>query len=196
MALVAWNYLLGRGLSESHVWKFKLGISQDIRWKNRIISLSADAAGELNFYIGRTFIKNVRPKYDIPDGIKSSDIVWNENNIDWSQRLTLCEGVFDLMKCGENSTCMLGSNLSERSEIFNKILLNSTPVALALDSDMQAKKLNYAKKLSEYGIDVVIVDLGDRHDPGEMSEEEFSDRLSEAKPFSWHDSIKLKLNSL
>lgn len=191
--LMAWNYVFQRGLDESHVWKFKLGVSDDPRWKARLIFLSHDFDGKLNFYVGRSMHKKVWPKYDTPDGIKSTDIIFNELNIDWSKRLTICEGPFDLTKCGENAVCLLGSNFSEKSDLFNKILTNKTPVALALDSDMKKKSQFYAKKLFEYDIDVKIVDLGDRHDPGEMSQEEFSECLENAQQFNWIDSFKNKL---
>ena len=41
-----------------------------------------------------------------------------------------------------------------------------------------------------------MVDLGDRHDPGEMSQEEFAEHLSEAKSFSWIESFKSKLSMI
>lgn len=194
--LVAWNYIFQRGLNESHVWRFKLGVSDDPKWKSRIIFLSHDEAGELNFYVGRSMHKKVWPKYEAPDHVKSTDIIFNELNVDWKQRLTICEGPFDLTKCGENAVCLLGSNFSEKSTLFNKILLNKTPIAIALDSDMPHKTQAYAKKLYEYDIDVKTVDLGDRHDPGEMSQEEFAEHLSAAKSFSWIESFKSKLSMI
>ena len=46
-------------------------------------------------------------------------------NIDWSKELALVEGAFDLVKSNENSTCLLGSKLSEKSRLFLQIIKNN-----------------------------------------------------------------------
>lgn len=189
----AWRYLDSRGLSEKDAWYYKFGFSNDPRWKRRVIMPSFDSRGNLNYFAARAIDNNRRPKYDNPD-VDKNPIVFNEINIVWSKRLVLCEGPFDLVKCPENSTALLGSDLDERHEIFNKILLHNTPVALALDGDMWHKKTpKIVKKLQEYDVDVVVVDVRPWGDPGNMSIEEFESALSSAKSLSWDDSFANKL---
>lgn len=189
----AWRYLDGRGLSEKDAWYYKFGFSNDARWKRRVIMPSFDARGNLNYFAARAIDNNRRPKYDNPD-VDKNPIVFNEINIDWSNRLVLCEGPFDLVKCPENSTALLGSDLDERHEIFNKILLHNTPVALALDGDMWHKKTpKIVKKLQEYDIDVVVVDVRPWGDPGNMTKEELEKAITVARSFEWNDVFANKL---
>ena len=181
----AWRYLYSRGLSEREAWYFKFGISSEMRWKRRIVMPSFDSRGDLNYFTARAIDKGKKPKYDNPD-VDKNPVVFNEINLNWEKRLVLCEGPFDLVKCPDNATSLLGSDLDERHEIFNKILLHGTPIALALDGDMwYTKTPRMAKKLQEYDIDVSVVDVRPWGDPGNMSRPEFELALSEAKPPTW-----------
>lgn len=190
----AWRYVFDRGLDEKDAWYFKFGFSNEPRWKRRVLMPSFDAKGSLNYFVARAIDPNRKPKYDNPD-VDKNPIVFNELNINWSERLVLCEGPFDLVKCPENSTAMLGSDLDERHELFNKILLHNTPVALALDGDMWNTKMpKIAKKLQEYDIDVVVVDVRQWGDPGSMTKEQFNFALSNARHQSWNDMFLNKIN--
>lgn len=190
----AWRYIENRGLSEKDVWYCKFGVSDERRWKRRVLMPSFDSKGNLNYYAARAIDASRRPKYDNPD-VDKNPIVFNEINVDWSKRLTLVEGPFDLVKCPENSTALLGSDLDERHEIFNKILLHNTPVALALDGDMWNKKTpKIVKKLQEYDVDVLVVDVRQWGDPGSMSKDEFLQALDKARSFEWFDIFSSKLD--
>jgi hypothetical protein len=185
-----------RGLTERDMWYFKLGYSEELRWKRRVLVPSFDAQGELNYFVGRTIDRFRKPKYDSPDtqpGYKQT-IVFNELNVDWSRELVLCEGTFDLMKCPDNAVPLLGSDLNEESALFNALVAHNTPVALALDADMRLKKTpKIARKLAEYDVAVRVVKVPD--DPGSMTKQEFKQHLAEAKPFSWSDAFTDKLES-
>jgi len=189
-----WRYVHGRGLEEKDAWYFKFGFSNDPRWKRRVLMPSFDSKGSLNYFVARAVDSTRKPKYDNPD-VDKNPIVFNEINIDWSRRLVLCEGPFDLVKCPENSTAMLGSDLDERHELFNKILLHNTPVALAMDGDMWNSKMpKLVKKLQEYDVDVVVVDVRQWGDPGNMTKEQFVEALGAARPLSWRDMFSNRLN--
>lgn len=189
-----WNYLNSRGLTEKDAWYFKFGFSNEARWKRRVIMPSFDDSGKLNYFVARAIDKDKKPKYDNPD-VDKNPIVFNEINIDWTKRLVLCEGPFDLVKCPENSTSMLGSDLDERHELFNKILYHNTPIALAMDGDMwQSKMPKLVKKFQEYDIDTTVVDVREWGDPGNMSKKEFLNALSLAKHFEWNDMFSNKLD--
>lgn len=191
----AWRYVTSRGLSERDVWYYKLGVSDDPRWRRRVIVPSFDSTGELNYFVGRAIDVQRKPKYDNPDHDKLS-IVFNEINVDWSQLLVLCEGTFDMFKCGDNTVPLLGSSLNESSLLFNMIIANSTPVALALDADMYHKRVYpIATKLVEYNVEVGIVDVRPFSDPGKMSKQEFAEKLSEAREYSWADALRNRLHS-
>jgi hypothetical protein len=189
----AWRYIYSRKISDKDAWYFKLGVSDEPKWKRRVIMPSFNSEGNINYFIARAIDKDKKPKYDNPE-VDKNPIIFNEINVDWSKRLILVEGAFDLIKCPENSAALLGSDLDERHEIFNKILLYGTPVALALDGDMWDKKTpKIAKKLMEYNIDTIVVDVRPWGDPGSMCKSEFEDALKEAKPMSWDDNFNRKL---
>lgn len=194
----AWRYILSRGLTEKDVWYYKFGISSEPKWKRRIIMPSFDATGKLNYFVARAIDKGKKPKYDNPH-VDHREVVFNEINIDWSKRLSIVEGPFDMTKCPENSTALLGSDFSEQHELFNKILVNNTPIFLALDGDMWDTKMpKIAKKLQEYDVDVLIVDVRPWGDPGSMSKPEFEIALKDAKIPSWQDNMlnRIKFASL
>lgn len=196
-AKAAWNYLERRGVTWRDAWYFKLGIANDFKWKRRVIIPSFDEDGVLNYYVGRSFdASDRRSKYENPDEDKTA-IIFNEININWSKRVVLCEGPFDLMKCGDNAIPMLGSDLNEQSRLFTQVLLHNTPVALALDGDMWYKKTpKIAKKLQEYDIDVVIVDTRDHVDPGQMTKQQFHDALELAKEPTWRETFFDRLEKM
>jgi hypothetical protein len=189
-----WRYIHSRGLEEKDAWYFKFGFSNNPRWKRRVLMPSFDCNGKLNYFAARAVDAFRKPKYDNPD-IDKNSIIFNEISIDWTKRLILCEGPFDLVKCPENSTAMLGSDLDERHELFNKILLHNTPIALAMDSDMWHTKIpKLVKKLQEYDIDVIVVDVRPWGDPGSMTKIQFSQALSDARALTWGDLFSSKLN--
>lgn len=192
--LLAKRYVLRRGLTEKEMWYYKLGVSSDSKWSRRIIVPSFDSAGKLNYFVARAIDANRKPKYENPDVNKTS-IIFNEINVDWKKRLVLCEGVFDMFKCGSNVVPILGSDLNEESLLFNSILINSTPISLALDGDMYyTKTQKIAKKMQEYDIDVEIVDTRRFADPGSVTSEEFNTVLQESQKFDWSLMFNTKLN--
>ncbi len=194
-AKAAWIYLKKRGLDFKDAWYYKFGLSNEPRWKRRIIMPSFDSCGKLNYFIARNFdASDRRPRYDGPDEDKLP-IIFNELNVDWTQRLVLCEGPFDLVKCGENAVPLLGSELNELSRLFTQILLHNTPIALALDGDMwNTKTPKIVKKLQEYNIDVVVVDMREAGDPGQLTKAQFKDALDSAQAPTWKNSFLDRLN--
>ena len=86
----------------------------------------------------------------------------------------------DLTKANQNSTCLLGCSLKEEQALFRKIVKNDTPVCLALDPDVRQKAIKIASLLASYGITVRMLDVAGYEDVGEMTKEEFSNRLERA----------------
>lgn len=190
-----WLYLKTRGITQKDAWYYKLGISNEIRWNGRIIIPSFDEFGDLNYFVGRTiYERDRRQKYDNPDSDKLP-IIFNEINVDWKKRLVVCEGAFDMMKCGENAVAMLGSDLNEQSRLFTQILIHNTPVALALDGDMwETKTPRIAKKLQEYNVDVQLVDVREFGDPGKMTKQQFKQALDNAITPTWSSKFLQRLD--
>lgn len=190
------RYLLSRGITERDIWYYKFGFSNEMRWSRRAIMPSFDENGTLNYFVSRAIDARTKPKYDNPDlnSLNKRQIIFNEINVNWSKQLVLCEGPFDLVKCGDNAVPLLGSTLSEESLLFTKILENSTPVALALDADMWLTKTPFlAKKFIQYDIDIKIVDTRSFDDPGKATKTQFKEALKNAKAPSWLNTFYDKL---
>jgi hypothetical protein len=189
------RYLKTRMIEDRDIWFYRLGISFEPKWRRRVIIPSFSSKGELNYYVGRTIDERVIPKYDNV-AVPKTEIIFNEFNIRWDKTLVISEGPFDMLKCGDNATCLLGSELSEEHKLFEKIILNSTPVVLSLDSDMSDKTERMCRMLKEYDIDVKIVDLEGHHDPGEMTKKQFKFALESATPWEWNSSFRSRLRAL
>lgn len=181
------RYLSSRNITVADLWYFKFCISfgENPLYKNRVIIPSHDIEGNLNFFVGRTWLSNNKFRYYNPF-IRTSEIIFNEINIDWSDRLTIVEGPFDLTKVNQNATCLLGSILGNKSRLLEQITKHKTPVLLALDSDASSKQLEIAKNLYENDVEVELVLLPEKiKDPGS---------LSSVKEFESLESVKFNMD--
>ena len=185
------SYLKTRGIGIETMWRFRLGVSNIGRHRRRVIMPSFDSDGDLNYFVSRT-IDGSFPKY-LNCKANKTKIVFNDIDVDWDKELTVCEGPFDLMKCDQNATCLLGSNLGEDTLLFKKIVANETDVLLALDADMRTKTQKIAASLASYGCKVRILELGERKDIGEMDLDEFLKAKNEAKDWKPRDLIMHKI---
>ena len=191
------RYAIKRGASKHKFWMLRLGYSLHPDFSRCLILPSLDDKGEINFYTSRKIDVDTNDSFKYKNAnVKKSTIIFNELNIDWNQRLTIVEGPLDLLKTNDNAVCLLGSSLTEDMLLFNRIVQNKTPVALALDSDAYYKTLKIAKSLSEYDIDVKIVDTRGPQDVGDMSSSKFLDLLDNARQYENKENLLAKIASL
>ena len=172
----ALSYLRLRGVTKSDIVKWKVGFCFSGEYKDRIIIPSFNDNGDLNYFIARNYMDNYR-KYKNPSA--SKDIVFNELFVDWDLDLTLVEGVFDAINAG-NSVPILGSTLVADSKLVRKIVLNDTPVYMALDPDAAHKERKIIQTLLKYDIELYKVDVSGYEDVGTMPKEVFLDRKKNA----------------
>lgn len=193
------KYLKERGItSERDMWYWKLGFTEeeDSPVAGRVIIPSFDSEGNLNYWTARSTKRGKGQKYLNPE-VKREAVVFNELNIDWSQPLTLTEGPFDLLKCNENATCLLGSSFDENYLLFQKIVTNNTPVVLALDEDAKEKAFKIAKLLSSYSIDVSLMVVPETiGDVGAMTKEQFTTFYKEAKLLTPQNFLSLQIKTI
>lgn len=197
-AVRARRYLASRGVSSEHdLWYWKFGIAYDNQdLENRVIIPSFDSSGALNYWTARAITKVNGTKYMNP-AVDRTSIIFNEINIDWSKPLTLVEGPFDLLKCNENATCLLGSEFTPEYALFRKIVEYETPVVLAMDPDARAKALKIAKELSEYDVPVTMLWVSDeKDDVGAMTREEFRNLYSNGTLYDTRTYLLQKIRLL
>lgn len=189
------KYCEHRGLTEREFWYWRLGYSNVGNLRRRVVVPSFDESGETNYFVARTIgPAGTYGKYANAD-LNKNEIVFNELNIDWTKKLVLVEGPFDLMKCRMNATCLLGSSLSPKSLLFQKILEHETPVILMLDDEMQGKAQQLGKFLQSFNIQVSVVKFNSGHDPGEMTFDQVSEYVEKAKPWTWNNFLSHKLSA-
>jgi len=189
------SYCKKRGLGERAFWRFKLGTTSSGRFRRRVIIPSFDDSGDLNYFVARSIDEHVKPKY-VNSPVKKTEIIFNELDIDWSSEITIVEGPFDLVKCGDNATCLLGSEIGKNSLLFKRIISNKTPVLLALDRDMIAKQARIAQKLEAYCCTVRLLDLKHFSDVGEMTPAEFQKSKITANKFNDESHLIWKIREI
>jgi DNA primase len=188
------RYLFRRGLGVDDIVRFRLGVSSAMR--RRVIIPSFDADGRLNFYTGRSVDPDVTLRYSNCKA-KKTEIVFNELNIDWKSELVLVEGPFDLFKCPDNATCLLGSSLTEGHLLFQRIAANRTPVVLALDADMQKKSQRIAEMLNSYDCQVRVLDVSPgTKDVGDMTHAEVMAAVRSARHWRPMDRLIFSISSI
>ena len=188
------SYLRKRGITERDLWYFRIGTSRSGRHRRRAIIPSFDKYGDLNYFSSRG-IDSDSIKY-INARANKRNVIFNDINIDWSKPLTIVEGPFDLISCNPNSTCILGSTLTEDYLLFRSIITNKTPVILCLDSDVIKKTFKIARRLEEYGCSVKIVSLPGDRDVGDLTKKEFLEIQKTAEPYDRNLDIKRRIRGL
>jgi hypothetical protein len=166
------RYAVRRGMTLNDMWRWRVGVSQESRFVDRIIIPSFDAQGALNYYTSRAVSDVKYPRYVNAECMKQN-VIFNELDIDWDSTLTLTEGVFDLIATVDNAVPLLGNSLDEEFKLFDAIVSHDTPVVLALDADAYTHTQRIARLLYSYNIDVSVMPLGSHKDLGEMSRCEY-----------------------
>ena len=170
-----YRYAVERGLTDDMLWRYRVGYSSEWMHRRRLIIPSFNEEGELNYWTGRTIDEDCPYKY-INAKADKKEVIFNDIDIDWSKPIYLVEGPLDLVKCiNVNSTCLLGSSLSERSMLFYKLAMFAEEIVLCLDRDAIKKQDTIADKLLQYDKHVSWVDPPkDGLDWGDMSHHDVS----------------------
>ena len=166
-----YSYLLQRGLTRMDMFRWRVCVSNNFYFRRKAIFPSFDATGKLNYYVARC-IDETKFKYNNAKVPKSS-VIFNEVDLDWEQPVILVEGVFDAVKCPDNTAVALGSTLSKTSLLYKQLVKNRATVIVCFDEDADEKSHQVCKRLNVAGCTVYRVsvsgqDLGDRTKKGVM----------------------------
>ena len=189
------RYLSSRGITEKELWRFKLGTSKSGNCRRRVIFPSLDIEGKINYWVARAIDEDRKPKY-LNSRTAKKLVVFNEADLNFKKQLTIVEGPFDLVRCNDNTTCILGSSLSKSHALFQECARNLTPILLALDADMQQKTQKIASLLYSAGCDVKILPLGSYSDVGEMTKDQFLAQKELAYVWNPIDSLHQKISAI
>ena len=186
------NYLKERGITQADIVKYNIGYCSDGLYFGRIIVPSYDENGDLNYFVARSYYKEERMKYKNPP--VNRDVIVFDNQINWNEPITLCEGVFDSFSIKRNCIPLLGKFLL--SKLKNKIIDKGVKeVTIMLDSDAIADSTKHTDYFLKNGIKVRNIIPTDK-DAGEMGFKAVSELLKGAKQTGWDDLVLSKLNNI
>lgn len=189
------SYLRSRDLKDSDLYKYRVGVTPKGRDPRRVFFISLDADGEENYFVSRSIDEKARQRY-VNSTVDKTKIVFNECEIDWDEPVFLVEGIFDKIRLGKNSACLLGSTLAESSLLFRRLVENECSVVLALDSDATEKSNKIADSLIKYGCNVSILPLLDSKDVGSMSKDQIEKSLLSLRQWNGKTSLLSKIGMI
>lgn len=132
-------YLAKRRITQDIIDYYNIGRTtwdeEDWTWRNRIVFPSYSAAGDLNYYIGRTYrSKDMRNKYKNCDADKNK-IILHEDKIQWDADIYLVEGAIDCIYY-PNSISLMGKTINKTMELYNKLKERANAnIIICLDGD-------------------------------------------------------------
>jgi len=188
------KYLYNRGFTDEDILRFRIGASSEYQFASSVIFPSNDAEGKINYFISRSIDSNAYRKYK-NCMLSRKEVIFKEFDIEFDKELVLTEGVFDLLHCPENSTCILGSWLDQNYYLFRQIVKNKTPIVLCLDPDAKDKSIKIAKLLSSYCVPIRLSQHSGK-DFGDMEKEKVTHYINTAKHFEFADSVGYLINNI
>jgi DNA primase len=141
----AFNYLYSRNISDEIIQKYKIGFCLDGLYQNRVVIPSYNIDNELNYFVTRAISPKVKKfKYLNPE-IDKTQIIFNENLINWEKPIFLVEGAFDHIVV-PNSIPLLGKKMYDK--LFNDLYFKAKNyIIIALDSDAYGDCVKIYNKL-------------------------------------------------
>ena len=153
----AMKYLKNRGIESYDIERYDIGYCDKGDYAGRIIVPSYDVDNKLNYFLARDFTGNAYLKYKNPP--VSKDVVVFENQIDFSEPLILCEGVFDAMAIRRNAIALLGKNIPNKLKM-RFVQHGVKEVSIVLDNDAFKNALHLSESLMNDNIKVRLVRMG------------------------------------
>ena len=151
------KYLKNRGIESYDIERYDIGYCDKGDYAGRIIVPSYDVDNKLNYFLARDFTGNAYLKYKNPP--VSKDVVVFENQIDFSEPLILCEGVFDAMAIRRNAIALLGKNIPNKLKM-RLVQHGVKEVSIVLDNDAFKNALYLSESLMNDNIKVRLVRMG------------------------------------
>ena len=189
------KYLKTRGLSVIDLHRWRIMVAKTGSFRRKVIVPSFDDCGDLNYYVARTINLDDSIKYRNSQ-VSKEEVVFNEIDIDWKKEVVLVEGVFDAVKCPENTIPILGSSLSYKSRLYRRIVQNQTPCIVALDPDLKEKAFKLSDLLASAGCRVKISFAPEGKDWGDLDKESTRKILNDSVDYTSIMRITYKIRKL
>jgi len=188
----AMHYLTQRGVGIKDIIKYNIGYCKEGLYGQRIIIPSYNSDGSLNYFVSRSYYPENKMKYKNPP--ISKNIICFESQVNWSEPIILCEGVFDAITIKRNAIPLLGKFPSRN--LVEKIFMSGvSDIIISLDSDAINEALKAAEYFRKQGINVKMMYMEDK-DASEIGYKKFYEQLKKTKEFSSEELLLNKINSL
>lgn len=160
-------YLKRRGITMEDILRYNIGYCEDGPYAFHIVIPSYDAAGNLNFFVGRRYYETEGTipfkKPQVP-----MELVGFESFVNYSEPLNLCEGAFDAIAIRNNAIPLFGKYPSKT--LRAKMIANKTKrVNMILDDDAPDDAIRNCELLMDQvpGVEVYLIKLG-KKDPSDL----------------------------
>lgn len=164
------NYLKNRGIISTDIFRYNIGYCLTGQYGGNVVIPSYDENCNLNYFVARTIFDDVSYKYKKPK--ISQNIIGFESLINWKERITLVEGVFDAISSRYNTIPLFGKTLSPL--LKEKLLIRKPPlVMVALDGDALKDSIKICNFLISNGIKTSLIKMSD-NDINEIGFHNFS----------------------
>lgn len=194
---MALKYIKKRKITDDDIARYNIGYCDRGIYANMIIIPSYDAAGNLNFFQGRSYIDQNKYKHKLPSF--SKDIIGFECFISWKDPVILVESGFDAISIRKNAIPLFGKMLS--AKLKDTIIENKVPVIICLDNDALKNTYEIWNYLENYNIKISMVKLNkDEKDPSELGFNTIYNKINNCINVNLNNSdgfksiINLKLN--
>lgn len=185
----AMKYLKNRGIESYDIERYDIGYCDKGDYAGRIIVPSFDVDNKLNYFLARDFTETAYLKYKNPP--VSKDVVVFENQIDFSEPLILCEGVFDAMAIRRNAIALLGKNIP--SKLKMRLIEHSVKeVSIVLDNDAFENALHISESLMNDNIKVRLVRM-ESEDAADLGFKKVIERINSTNILDFGQLMKQKL---
>lgn len=185
----ALTYLKKRRIGFDDICRYNIGYCEAGEYKDCVVVPSYDSEGRLNYFSARYIYPSEWLKYK--NAPFSKDIIGFECFVDFSQPVTLVEGVFDAIATRVNAVPLFGTRLNNRLKAA--LIINKTPwVNLLLDNDALREAIAATQDLWRWGVPVHLVKLEDK-DPSKIGFGTVHDLIQQSRPYGFEDLVFDKL---
>ena len=141
----AMTYLKGRELTNDIIEKYEIGFCCEGDYSGRIIIPSYDVDGDLNYFVGRSYVGH-KQTYKNPD-VEKTQVIINNLSINWDSTIYIVEGMFDMIGLGiDNCIPLLGKVLHDK--LYLELIRKSKGyIVLLLDPDAKINMYRIYQKL-------------------------------------------------
>jgi DNA primase len=186
------HYLKVRKITKNDIIRYNIGYCDKGLYAGRVIIPSYNSDNKLNYFIARSVFDDEPYKYKNPP--VSKNVIMFENQINWNEPITLCEGAFDALSVKRNAIPILGKFIPKR--LMDSIYQRGVKkINILLDLDAQDQALYYTMYFQKQGIDTKNVIPSDK-DAGEMGFSKINHILKNIKPTEFGDIISQKLKTI